>query len=87
MNETWKPIPGYEDKYELSTLGRVRSMPRTVTYDVFNAHYGRDFTAARTIEGKLLKGRLHKGSQGFTLHKDSKSKMYTIDQLRALGAE
>jgi hypothetical protein len=25
MNEIWKPIPGYESRYEVSNLGRVRS--------------------------------------------------------------
>jgi hypothetical protein len=25
-NETWAPIPGYEDEYEVSTLGRVKSL-------------------------------------------------------------
>jgi hypothetical protein len=28
MPETWKPIPGYEGAYEVSDLGRVRSLAR-----------------------------------------------------------
>ncbi|WP_448677289.1 NUMOD4 motif-containing HNH endonuclease [Delftia acidovorans] len=28
MTEQWKPIAGYEGFYEISTLGRVRSLPR-----------------------------------------------------------
>lgn len=28
--ERWKPIPGYEDLYEVSTLGRVRSLDRYI---------------------------------------------------------
>ncbi|WP_080410166.1 NUMOD4 motif-containing HNH endonuclease [Burkholderia ubonensis] len=28
MDETWKPIPGFEGAYEVSDLGRVRSLPR-----------------------------------------------------------
>jgi hypothetical protein len=27
-HETWRPIPGYECLYEVSDLGRVRSLPR-----------------------------------------------------------
>lgn len=27
-NETWKPVPGYEMKYHVSNLGRVRSLAR-----------------------------------------------------------
>lgn len=29
MSERWRPIPGYEGKYEVSDLGRVRSVART----------------------------------------------------------
>lgn len=30
--ETWKPIPDYEGLYEISSHGRVRSLPRTVSF-------------------------------------------------------
>ncbi len=30
MSETWKPIDGYEGFYEVSNMGRVRSLPRTI---------------------------------------------------------
>lgn len=30
MNETWKPIPGYEGLYEVSDMGRVRSLDQIV---------------------------------------------------------
>lgn len=29
MKETWRPVPGYEGYYEVSNLGRVRSVTRT----------------------------------------------------------
>lgn len=32
QNEIWKPIVGYEGRYEISNLGRVKSVPRFVTY-------------------------------------------------------
>jgi len=31
MSENWKPVDGYEGLYEVSDLGRVRSVERTVT--------------------------------------------------------
>lgn len=31
MVEVWKSIPGYEDQYEASTYGRIRSLPRNGT--------------------------------------------------------
>jgi hypothetical protein len=30
MKETWKPVVGYEDYYEVSSLGRLRSLPKVV---------------------------------------------------------
>lgn len=30
MNEEWLPVVGYEGAYEVSSIGRVRSLPRTV---------------------------------------------------------
>lgn len=38
MMETWKPIPGYENAYEISDIGRVRSKDRYVKG--FNSRYG-----------------------------------------------
>ena len=32
MPEIWKPVPGYEGKYEVSDQGRVRSLDRNITY-------------------------------------------------------
>ena len=29
-NERWLPVPGYEGHYEVSDMGRVRSLPRTL---------------------------------------------------------
>ncbi len=35
MEEIWKDIPGYEGLYQVSNLGRVKSMER----EVFSANY------------------------------------------------
>jgi len=32
MSEQWRPIPGYETRYEISDHGRVRAISRTVRY-------------------------------------------------------
>lgn len=32
MNEIWKPVPGFEGYYEVSNLGRVKSLPRKIFY-------------------------------------------------------
>jgi len=31
-NEIWKPVVGYEGLYEVSSLGRIRSLPRNTTH-------------------------------------------------------
>jgi hypothetical protein len=49
MEEIWKEVPGYEGFYEVSDLGRVRSLDRSVTY-------GRHGAAA--YKGRLLQQRL-----------------------------
>lgn len=32
MEEIWKPIQGYEGRYEVSNLGRFRGLPREIVY-------------------------------------------------------
>lgn len=32
MNEVWKPIKNYEDCYEVSNFGNVRSLNRKINY-------------------------------------------------------
>lgn len=43
--EVWRPVVGYEGLYEVSNLGRVRSLPRTVPH----------IKGTRTIPGRILK--------------------------------
>ena len=31
MKETWKPVKGFEGLYEVSDMGRVKSLPRKAT--------------------------------------------------------
>lgn len=61
MNEIWKPIKGYEGFYEVSNLGRVRSLDRT---EHIRNKAGR--ITARQRKGKVLKPCLDSG--GHYLH-------------------
>ena len=47
MNEIWKDIKGFEGRYQVSTLGRIKSLPRKV-----NNH-----TGELMIKEKILKQR------------------------------
>ena len=46
-NEIWLPIIGYEDLYEISNMGRVKSIDRYVTN---NSHGGIMFKVGRILK-------------------------------------
>lgn len=73
-NEVWKDVVGYEDYYEVSTLGRVRSKPRLV-YGNHNKPYEKP--------QKLLKTPLRCGYPSLHLTKDGVSKNRTVHSLVA----
>ena len=71
--EIWKEVRGYED-YEVSNLGRVKSLARTVT----------TARGSRTYRESILKGTLNsRGYLGVGLSKNGKSTTRTIHQLLA----
>jgi hypothetical protein len=49
MAEEWKDIPGYEGKYQASTLGRIRSLDRRVRL----VAHGKETT--RLMRGRVLR--------------------------------
>ena len=72
--EKWKDIEGYENSYEVSNLGRVRSKERT-------RKFGR---ATKTFEPKVLKQSEDKdGYYRVNLSKDGKKKRFFIHRLVA----
>lgn len=48
--EEWRDIEGYEGLYQVSNLGRVKSVDRIHTYEAFGKIIN------RSIKGKVLKG-------------------------------
>ena len=78
MEEIWKWIDGYENMYQVSNLGRVRSVDRYVYCEVSP-------NKLQHIYGKVLKqGTNHKGYQIVYLSKDGKQKTITVHRLVAL---
>lgn len=75
MEEVWKEIKGYEGLYEISNLGRVRSLDKvTITTN------GRRFP----FKGRILKNK--KRADGYLeigLTKDKKRKSYRVHRLVA----
>lgn len=75
MKEIWKPVVGYEGFYEVSSIGRVRSLARIV-----ECNDGRK----RKIKDRILKcSRNSGGYYGITLHKDGCTKSVNIHRIVA----
>lgn len=76
--EIWKEIPGYEDCYEVSSEGRVRSKDHVVPCKGTNA--------TRLVKGKLKKLFISKtGYYITTLSKENKLMTFTVHQLVGLA--
>ena len=68
-NEIWMPVRGYESRYEVSNLGNLRSIDRTVTFvngknkvqrevkgvDIFQQKHNKGYFVSRLYDGKNYK--------------------------------
>ncbi len=74
--EEWKDIEGYEGLYQVSNLGRVRSLKRTIV----------DSWCTRVFKGRILKQTEHNGKQPYfyvTLSKNHKNRKILVHRLVA----
>ncbi len=71
MKELWKPVSGYEGCYEVSSLGRVRSLTRHVNHvNGTCPKYGKILSQSPNTKGYLLVGLCVEGEQKTkTVHK------------------
>ena len=74
--EEWVPIKGFENLYEVSNRGNVKSIP-TITYN----SNGRPYTR----KGRLLKPASKNGYKRVILFSKSKQKSYLVHRLVALS--
>lgn len=78
--EIWKDINGYEGYYQISNLGRIKSLPRTTMAKNWYGFYN------YSVKGQILKSRFDRGGYlRCSLHKDNKLKTYTIHRLVAIA--
>jgi hypothetical protein len=71
MQEIWKDIKGYEGLYQISNLGRIKSLDKKDSI-------------GRKIKGKLMRNIVRKdGYFGIILSKDGKAKDFLIHRLVA----
>lgn len=66
-NEQWRDVPGYENYYSVSNLGRIRQ----------------DATGFGRTPGHIRAQALRRGYLGITLHRDSTSKTFAVHRLVA----
>lgn len=74
MEETWKSIKGYEGLYEVSNMGRVRSVPHEVQ------SYGGRYFKTRSV---IRKPHIVAGYNQVDLCKDGKKHEYKVHRLVA----
>ena len=76
--EQWRPVPGWGGAYEVSDMGRVRSVPRQVA-----GRIGRDGTnSIRTVQGRILSPRVRKdGTLAVNLWAGNKYRQWPIKRL------
>jgi len=75
-NEEWRDVPNYEGYYQVSDLGRVRSLDRTVT-----TKHG----VGRFYKGRVIKGTVNKGYRRTTLNIDGVGRNLKFSQLVAMA--
>ena len=73
--EIWKDIKGYEGIYQVSNLGRVKSLARVVV-----KAYGKEHNLKERIKKSNLN---HLGYEILRLHKDAVGKTYAVHRLVA----
>lgn len=79
MEEIWKDIKDYEGLYQVSNLGRIKSLDRIIKSGVSNSGYSK-------INGKILKQKLGKdGYLSVQLWKKGKGKWFIAHRLIAIA--
>jgi hypothetical protein len=78
--EIWKDIKGYEGCYQISNLGRIKSVQRKVRY--LQTNYRNEYF--RLIKEKILSNGNCKGYNFVSLNKERKIKYYRVCRLVAI---
>lgn len=79
MEEVWKDIPEYEGWYQVSNLGRVRSLDRYVNGNRINCD-------KQKMKGKILKARKDKlGYLRVSLKQNTKTRTFLVHRLVAIA--
>ena len=77
MSEEWRPVVGYEGLYEVSDLGRVRSLPKAVVTTA--ARGGTPHVSFR--RERIMKPAYRMGYAGVSLSKDGRHRIWRVSRL------
>lgn len=82
MKEIWKDIQGYEGLYQISSIGRVRSLNRINHFEGKNQI--KKYQCGQLLKGKVLKYKYVHGYTNVTLYTEKyKHKQYQVHRLVA----
>lgn len=76
MTEIWKAVVGFEGAYEVSNLGRVRSLDRTI-----HTVSRRGLAHTKRLKGRVLKPMINKKRHGYryvNLHRDNEQTLRRV---------
>ncbi len=76
IKEMWKDIPGWEGYYQVSTMGRVKSLARVV----FHRRLGKFSVGERILSPGLVKGYEFVG-----FYRNGRAKNYRVNRLVAIA--
>lgn len=76
IKEIWRDIPGYDGYYQVSDLGRVRSLDRYVVSTVGKKRF---------FKGGAINGHINKGYRCTSLSKNGKKRTCRFSQLVAMA--
>ena len=82
--ESWRTIPGYEGKYQVSNMGRVRSLNHSTEQTIVSCN-GTQFTCVKNYSGRILKQCLDNyGYFHVRLYSDRKAHLFKVHRLVAM---
>lgn len=84
ITETWKDIPGYENLYQASSLGRIRTKEDKITYRIISGKRQKRIWKSRILKEKNPKGPVGRGDKRYDLWKNGKPKTFLGHRLIAL---
>lgn len=82
--EIWRTIPGYAGKYQVSNMGRVRSLNHSTQQTIVSCK-GLQFTCVKNYSGKILKQcQDNYGYFHVRLYSNRKAQLFKVHRLVAM---